>query len=356
MSNAGRRGAESNHASRFDVCTRRAFDDGWQTLAEPLPPRPTTVTAQHARSIISYNQSPDLGFDRSINPYQGCEHGCIYCFARPTHAYLNLSPGLDFETRLFYKSNAAALLDQELRKPGYRPARLVVGANTDPYQPIERRLGITRAVLRVLAAFHHPLTVVTKGALVERDVDVLAPLAAQSLASVCVSVTTLDAALKRDLEPRAAAPAARLRVIRRLSDAGVPVTVLFSPVIPFVNDAEMERVLSAAADAGARAAGYIFLRLPREVAPLFEEWLKARYPLKAAHVMSRVRQSCGGRDYDAAFGTRMRGQGVFADLLRQRFRVACRRFGLAGERPVLRNDLFSVPPREGDQLELFTSR
>lgn len=353
MSSGGRRGAQSNHAGRFETHAREVCDDGGETLGEPLPPRATTVEARTARSIISYNTSPDLNFDRSINPYQGCEHGCIYCFARPTHAYLNLSPGLDFETRVFYKPNAAALLDAELRKPGYVPARIVLGANTDAYQPAERELRVTRALLKVLAAFRHPVSIVTKSVLVERDLDVLAPMAAQGLASVCISVTTLDAALKRDLEPRAAAPSARLRAIRALAAAGVPVTVLFSPVIPFVNDAEMERVLDAAADAGATGAGYIFLRLPREVAPLFQEWLVARYPLKAAHVMSLVRQARGGQDYVATFGARMRGQGPYADLLAQRFRLACRRFGLHGRTAALRTDLFAPPPRTGDQLALW---
>lgn len=328
-------------------------DDGWETLAEPLPAVATTLAPRKARSIISYNTSPDLNFDRSINPYQGCEHGCIYCFARPTHAYLNLSPGLDFETRLFYKPNAAEVLDAELRKPGYVPARIVLGANTDAYQPAERGLRITRSILEVLAAFHHPVTIVTKSQLVERDLDILAPMAAQGLASVCVSITTLDAALKRDLEPRAAAPVARLRAVRSLADAGIPVTVLFAPVIPFVNDAEMERVLQAAAAAGATGAGYIFLRLPREVAPLFREWLGARYPLKAAHVMRLVRAARGGQDYEAAFGTRMRGQGAYAELLAQRFRVACTRFGLHGCTAALRTDRFAVPPRRGDQLALW---
>jgi len=353
---AGRRGrgAPSNAAGRFESHSVEAVDDGWDSLAEPLPPLHTAVRAQPARQIISYNDSPDISFDRSINPYQGCEHGCIYCYARPSHAYLNLSPGLDFETRLFYKPNAAELLDAELRKPGYRPALLSLGANTDPYQPVERRFLVTRGVLQVLARFRHPVAIVTKGAaLIERDLDLLQDLARDNLVSVAISITTLDPALKRALEPRAASPQSRLRAMRRLSDAGIPTMVFFSPVIPFVNDAELEAVLTAARDAGAGRASYIPLRLPLEVKDLFREWLQERLPLKAAHVMSLVQQMRGGRDNDPQFGTRMRGQGEFAHVIRRRFEIACRRLGLHhGERLDLATQHFHIPPAPGDQLDL----
>lgn len=353
---AGRRGrgAPSNAGGRFESHRVEAVDDGWDSLAEPLPALNTVVRAQPARHIISYNHSPDIVFDRSINPYQGCEHGCIYCYARPSHAYLNLSPGLDFETRLFYKPNAAELLDAELRKPGYRPALLSLGANTDPYQPVERRYEVTRGVLEVLARFRHPVGIVTKGAtLIERDLDLLQDLARDNLVSVAISITTLDPALKRTLEPRAASPQSRLRAMRRLSDAGVPTMVFFSPVIPFVNDAELEAVLTAAWEAGAGHASYIPLRLPLEVKDLFREWLQEHFPLKAAHVMSLVQQMRGGRDNDPQFGSRMRGQGEFAQLIRRRFEIACRRLGLnTGERPLLETSHFQVPPATGDQLGL----
>lgn len=355
-SGAGRggRGAASNASGRFDRHSVERMDDGWDGLAEPLPPLKTIVRARPARSIISYNQSPDIAFDRSINPYLGCEHGCIYCYARPSHAYLNLSSGLDFETRLFYKPNAAALLDVELRKPRYQPAMISLGANTDPYQPVELRLGITRGILEVLARFRHPVAIVTKGAaLIERDLDLLQDLAQDSLVSVAISITTLDAGLKRNLEPRAASPQSRLRAMRRLSDAGIPTRVFFSPVIPFVNDAEMEAVLSAAREAGARSASYIPLRLPLEVKDLFREWLQEHYPLKAEHVMSLVQQMHGGRDNDPAFGSRMRGQGAFAHVLRRRFEIACRRLGLnVGEQPALETCHFKLPPTSGDQFSL----
>lgn len=348
------RGALSNASGRFESHSVEAVDDGWDAVAEPLPPLQTVVRAQPARRIISYNNSPDIVFDRSINPYQGCEHGCIYCYARPSHAYLNLSPGLDFETRLFYKPNAAELLDAELRKPGYRPALLSLGANTDPYQPVERRFEVTRQILQVLARFRHPVAIVTKGAaLVERDLDLLQDLARDNLVSVAISITTLDPALKRTLEPRAASPQARLRAMRRLSDAGVPTMVFFSPVIPFVNDAELEAVLAAAREAGASHASYIPLRLPLEVKDLFREWLQEHLPLKAAHVMSLVQQMRGGRDNDPQFGSRMRGQGEFAQVIRRRFEIACRRLGLHhGERPALATRHFHVPPAPGEQLDL----
>jgi DNA repair photolyase len=347
------RGAVSNPEGRFESCSALPVDDGWPLDEEPLPKFETIVRAVQAKSIISRNTSPDIGFDQSINPYQGCEHGCIYCYARPSHGYLNLSAGLDFETRLFYKANAAELLDRELRKPGYVPKVISLGANTDPYQPIEKDLRITRSILEVLARFRHPVGIVTKGVLIERDIGLLAEMARDGLASVGMTITTLDPALKRTLEPRAASPEARLRVIRKLTAAGVPVRVMFSPVIPFVNDAELERVIAAAAESGASAASYVLLRLPHEVAPLFREWLTMHAPLKAEHVMSLVNQSRGGKDYDATWGTRMRGEGLFADLIAQRFRLARRRHGLLRERTDFDSSKFHIPPASGDQIGLF---
>jgi DNA repair photolyase len=348
------RGTAVRPEGRFEAIHREAVDDGWNLPPDPEPAPQTELFIDHARSIISRNHSPDLPFDQSINPYRGCEHGCVYCFARPAHAYLNLSPGLDFETKLFYKPDAAALLDAELRKPGYQPSMISLGANTDPYQPIERKLGITRSILEVLLRFGHPVGIVTKGAaMIERDLDLLAELARNGLVHVAISVTTLDPELKRRLEPRTAAPATRLRVIERLRAAGVPTMVFFSPVIPFINDAEMESVLTAARDAGAEHASYTPLRLPYEVKLLFRDWLETHYPQKAAHVMSLVQQMRGGRDNDSRFGTRMRGQGEYAAILEQRFRVACRRLGLNLSRgPGLRLDRFAPPPAPGDQLGL----
>jgi DNA repair photolyase len=347
------RGAVSNPEGRFESRRREALDDGWGTIAEELPPLETTVTAEPGKSIITRNDSPDLAFSQSINPYKGCEHGCIYCYARPSHAYLNLSPGLDFETRLFYKPNAAALLDAELRRPGYRPSPIALGANTDPYQPVERRLQVTRSILEVLARFRHPVGIITKGTGIERDLDLIADLARDRLVSVGITLTTLDPELKRTLEPRAASPAARLRTMRQLTQAGVPVRVMYSPVIPFVNDAELERVLEAAAEAGASAASYVLLRLPYEVKDLFREWLEANLPLKAAHVMSLVQQSRGGRDNQSEFGVRMRGTGAFAELIAKRFALARRRCGLDREPRPANLAAFRVPPAAGDQMGLF---
>ena len=348
------RGAVSNPEGRFESLRREAFDDGWSSPEEQLPPLETTVTADPARTIISRNDSPDIPFSQSINPYKGCEHGCIYCYARPTHSYLNLSPGLDFETKLFYKVNAAQLLDQELRKPGYVCESITIGANTDPYQPVERRLQVTRGILEVAQRFRQPVTIITKGAaLVERDLDLLAEMAAAKLAAVGVSITSLDDDIKRTLEPRAASPARRLRLVRRLREAGVPVMVLVAPVIPFVTDAELERILEAAHEAGAQAAGYVLLRLPWEIKDLFREWLEAHFPLKAAHVMSLIRQMRGGKEYDSAYGSRMRGQGEFADLLEQRFRLATRRLGLNRWGALaLDTSQFKVPAAAGPQLGL----
>jgi DNA repair photolyase len=348
------RGALSNPAGRFETLDSEAVDDGWpgddsEASAEPE----SVVLTDAARGVISSNQSPDVPFEQSVNPYRGCEHGCVYCYARPTHAWLGLSPGLDFETRLFYKPDAPARLAEELARPGYRCRTIVLGANTDPYQPIERRLGITRGLLEVLAAHRHPVSVVTKGALIERDLDLLAGLAADGLASVMVSVTTLDDELKRSLEPRTAAPARRLAVVRRLADAGVPVGVLVAPVIPALNDHELEDILAAAAGAGAESAAWILLRLPHEVRALFEEWLREHLPDRAERVLSLLRQARGGRDNDPRFGHRMRGSGPWIDLLERRFALACRRLGLrVGERRDLATDLFR-PPGRVDQLDLL---
>ena len=307
---------------------------------------------EQAKSLLAYNDSPDIYFDRSINPYRGCEHGCIYCYARPTHSYLNLSPGLDFETKLVAKVNAAEVLRGELAATGYRAAVVNLGSATDAYQPIERELGITRAVLQVLAEARHPVAVVTKSSLIERDLDLLSPLADDRLTAAFISVTTLDNHLSRTLEPRAAAPARRLRTIEALARAGVPVCVNVAPVIPFINEPEIEHILDAAAAAGASGAFYTVLRLPWEVAPLFRQWLQAHYPQRAERVMNRVRDMRDGRDYDAEFTTRMKGSGPWADLIRQRFEKACARLGLGRGRFELREDLVQ-PPRAGRQLGLF---
>ena len=319
------RGTASNPLNRFAPTHSEAFDDGWEQDVPPI--QLTEVREEIARTVISRNQSPDLPFDRSINPYRGCEHGCIYCYARPSHAYWDLSPGIDFETRLIAKSNVASALEQELSKPGYVPQPIALGVNTDAYQPLEREQRLTRQALEILLRYRHPVHIITKGSLVLRDLDLLVPLAEQRLVSVSVSLTTLDDELKRIMEPRAASPAARLRVLRTLHQAGVPVSVMCAPMIPMVNDMELERLLEAAREAGAASAGYVLLRLPHELAGLFEEWLAAHYPQRAEHVMSLVRQSRGGRNNDSRFGSRMRGEGQFAELLAQRFRLACRRLG-----------------------------
>ena len=347
------RGAVSNSEGRFESLRVERMHDGWDMLEE-LPPAPqTTVTRETAKSIISRNDSPDIPYDQSINPYRGCEHGCIYCFARPTHSYLNLSPGLDFETKLFYKDNAAELLEKELRKPGYQCSVINLGSSTDPYQPIEKKLMVSRSILEVLARFRHPATVLTKSVLVERDIDLLADMARSQLVSVAISITTMRDDLKRTLEPRAASVAARFKTVRRLSDAGIPVFVLFAPVIPYVNDSELEQVVEAAAEAGAKGANYVFLRLPHELKEIFREWLQVHVPQRSEHVMSLVQQSRGGKDYDSEFGQRMRGQGVFADLIKQRFLLACRRYQLQN-RAVWRLDStkFAVPAQSGDQMGL----
>ncbi|HEV2303213.1 MAG TPA: PA0069 family radical SAM protein [Stellaceae bacterium] len=348
------RGAQSNESGRFEPLRREAFDDGWGSGEDAPAPLATTLSVDATRTIIARNDSPDIGFDRSINPYRGCEHGCIYCYARPSHAYLGLSPGLDFETRIFYKPQAAALLAAELRRPGYACRPMALGSNTDPYQPAERRLGITRAILQVLRDFRHPVTIVTKSALVQRDIDILGGMAAQGLAVVTVSLTTLDRALARRMEPRAATPGRRLETIAALAAAGVPAGVLAAPMIPALNDSELEAILEAARDAGARVAGYTMLRLPLELKALFKEWLQAHFPDKAQHVLSLVAQSHGGRLYDSAWGTRMRGTGPYAEMVGARFDRACRRLGLAARMPFsLDASRFRPPPQKGDQLSLL---
>lgn len=346
------RGSASNPEGRFESDYRRPVDDGW-ALPKGDPDVPATeVVAEHVKTIISRNQSPDVPFTYSINPYRGCEHGCTYCFARPTHAYLNLSPGLDFETRLFAKVNAAQCLERELASPRYQCQTIALGTNTDPYQPVERKWRITRSLLELASRCNQPVGIVTKNALVERDLDILAPMAQRGLCSVFISVTTLDHELARRLEPRASAPARRLEAIRRLGEAGVPVGVMFAPVIPFLNDAELEAVLGKAAGAGAGRAGYILLRLPHEVKHLFREWLDVHYPLKAAHVMSRVHAMRDGRDNDPRFGSRMAGTGELAHLLKKRFELACRRFGLNRVQHRLDVSQFRAPSRSG-QLDLL---
>ena len=355
------RGATFNPANRYRVDVRERCDDGWQAAVDPAdddgpPPLKTIVTIQRARTIIAHNDSPDIPFSQSINPYQGCEHGCIYCYARPSHAYLDLSPGIDFETKLYAKPDAARLLRDELAKPGYRCDPIALGTNTDPYQPIEREWKVTRGVLEVLAAHAHPFTIVTKSALVERDIDIIAPMAKRRMARVYLSVTTLDRELARKMEPRAAAPHRRLQALKTLADAGIPVGVMVAPIIPQLNDRDLEAILEAAAANGAREAGWVLLRLPLEVAPLFHEWLAVHYPQRAEHVMSLVRQMRGGRDYDSTFGARMRGGGEFASLFEKRFDIACRRLGYAQGRDQSTLDTTQFrPPRrdEGRQQQMF---
>ncbi|EBA17629.1 radical SAM domain protein [Roseobacter sp. SK209-2-6] len=345
------RASLSNAPGRFDL-SRERFEDEWYQDPETDVIR-TTIRQEQARSIISYNRSPDLPFDRSVNPYRGCEHGCIYCFARPSHAYLGLSPGLDFETQLIARPNAAEVLRQELSKPRYRVATLALGTNTDPYQPCERDLGIMRDCLEVLRDFNHPIAIVTKGSLIERDIDILSEMAAKGLVRVGISLTTLDPDLSRRMEPRAPAPARRLAVIRRLSDAGIPVRVMTSPVVPGLTDHELEALLAAGAEAGADTASWIMLRLPREVSQLWQDWLAEHEPGRAEKVMTRLREMHGGRDYDPRWGQRMRGEGRYAEMIAQRFKSACKRLGLQEKATDLRNDLFRVPPQAGDQLALF---
>jgi DNA repair photolyase len=354
------RGAVSNKSGRFEPESVEASDDGWETLGL-LDTFKTQVREDSAKSIITRNTSPDISFDRSINPYRGCEHGCIYCYARPTHCYLGHSAGLDFETILYAKSDAAALLEQELAKPHYTPQTIALGANTDPYQPIERNRKITRSILEVLARAGHPVGIVTKSALVARDIDILAPMAARGLAKVAISVTTLDRHVARAMEPRAATPSRRLEAIRQLTTAGIPVTVMVAPVIPGLTDHEIESILEAARDAGARDAGYVLLRLPLEIKELFREWLATEFPDRAKRVINLLQSIHGGKDYVAAFGHRQRGSGPYADQIAQRFKLARKRLGLSEERLQLRTDLFVQPLSDrgharqngGEQLALF---
>ncbi|GKY87994.1 PA0069 family radical SAM protein [Sinisalibacter aestuarii] len=345
------RGAATNETGRYERETRVAVADGWERDAPAI--LRTVTREERPRRAITRNSSPDVAFDRSLNPYRGCEHGCIYCFARPSHAWLGLSPGLDFETRLVVRPGIGAVLARELARPSYRPGVLAIGTNTDPYQPVERDARAMRGVLEVLAAHRHPVAIVTRGALIERDLDILSEMAGQGLVQVGVSVTTLDAALARRMEPRAPAPARRLAMIRALSEAGIPVRAMVAPVIPALTDPELEAILAAGAQAGARAASWIMLRLPREVSPLFRDWLDEHYHGRAARVMARLREMHGGQDYRADWGHRMRGEGPYAELIGQRFRLAVKRLGLATGLPALRTDLFRVPPKVGDQLDLF---
>ena len=346
------RAAASNRAGRFERHGREAVDDGW-ARDEELPVLRTVTRVEVPRKMISYNRSPDLPFDRSINPYRGCEHGCVYCFARPSHAYLGLSPGLDFETQLIARPDAPEVLKRDLAAKSYRVAPIAIGTNTDPYQPIEKQHGIMRACLQVLSDVGHPVAIVTKGSLIERDIDILGPMARRGLVRVGISVTTLDAKLSRLMEPRAPAPARRLVMIRRLAEAGIPVRIMASPMIPALTDPELEAILAAGRDAGARTASWIMLRLPQEVSPLVQEWLAQHYPDRAERIMNRLREMHGGKEYDATWHRRMRGEGPYAEMVAQRFRVAIKRLGLSKNAPPMRCDLFKTVPQDDRQLRLF---
>ncbi|KAB2951497.1 MAG: PA0069 family radical SAM protein [Rhizobiaceae bacterium] len=346
------RSAGINPSGRFEPVSRHVFDDGWNSLEE-LPPFRTEVQVERPRTIITRNESPDISFDRSINPYRGCEHGCVYCFARPTHAYMGLSAGLDFEAKLFAKPDAAKLLDRELSKADYQPRTIAIGTNTDPYQPVEKTHRIMREILEVLEARNHPVGIVTKSALVMRDADILSRMAARGLAKVAFSVTTLDRTLARTMEPRAATPSRRLEAMRTMAEAGIPVSVMVAPIVPGLNDAEIERILDAAYAAGAREAGYIILRLPLEVSPIFKDWLLRHYPDRYRHVMSLVRSMRGGKDYDSEWGKRMKGSGPYAWQIGRRFEIAARRLGFNAERRQLRTDLFAAATKESEQLVLL---
>jgi DNA repair photolyase len=343
------RGALDNPSGRFEHHDRPAEDDGWWQEDE-LPPLRTTVSIDASRSVIVRQSSPDIPFDRSINPYRGCEHGCVYCYARPSHNYLGLSAGLDFETKLFAKPDAALLLDRELRHPAYRCKPIAIGTNTDPYQPIERERRIMRSILEKLASFQHPVTITTKSALVMRDLDLLAPMAEKGLVRVALSITSLDGDLARRLEPRASSPSKRLMAVRALSDAGIPTLVMAAPLIPALTDGELENILAASAEAGARHAAWILLRLPFETKELFDQWLQHHRPQRRDHVLSLIRQARGGKLNDSAFGQRFTGQGPYVEMIEQRFRLACRKLALNRTRPALRCDLFAAPPRPGDQM------
>lgn len=346
------RSAGINPSGRFEPITRHVFDDGWDSL-EDLPPFKTEVQVERPRTIITRNESPDISFDRSINPYRGCEHGCVYCFARPSHSFMGLSPGLDFESKLFAKPDAAKLLERELSKEGYQPRTIAIGTNTDPYQPVERRWRIMRDILEVLEARSHPVGIVTKSALVTRDIDILSRMAQRGLAKVALSVTTLDRMLARTMEPRASTPMKRLEAIRQLSEAGIPASVMVAPIIPGLNDHEIERILDSARAAGATEAGYVLLRLPLEVAPIFKDWLLRHYPDRYRHVMSLVRSMRQGKDYDSEWGKRMKGVGPYAWQIGRRFELAARRLGLNTVRRTLRTDLFVPAARESEQLVLL---
>ncbi|UCI25442.1 PA0069 family radical SAM protein [Mesorhizobium sp. B2-8-5] len=346
------RSAGINPSGRFEPVSRHVFDDGWNSLEE-LPPFKTEVQVEKPRTIITRNESPDISFDRSINPYRGCEHGCVYCFARPTHAFMGLSPGLDFESKLFAKPDAARMLDRELSKPGYQPRTIAIGTNTDPYQPIEKQYRIMREILEVLEARGHPVGIVTKSALVTRDIDILSRMAERGLAKVALSVTTLDRMLARTMEPRASTPTKRLEAIRQLSDARIPASVMVAPIVPGLNDPEMERILDSARAAGAREAGYVILRLPLEVAPIFKDWLLRHYPDRYRHVMSLIRSMRDGKDYDSEWGKRMKGAGPYAWQIGRRFEIAAKRLGLNVERRQLRTDQFVAGSGAGEQLMLL---
>jgi DNA repair photolyase len=346
------RSAGINPSGRFEPVSRHVFDDGWNSLEE-LPPFKTEVQVEKPRTIITRNESPDISFDRSINPYRGCEHGCVYCFARPTHSFMGLSPGLDFESKLFAKPDAARLLDKELSKDGYQPRTIAIGTNTDPYQPIEKQYRIMREILEVLEARGHPVGIVTKSALVTRDIDILSRMAERGLAKVALSVTTLDRMLARTMEPRASTPTKRLEAIRQLSDAGIPTSVMVAPIIPGLTDQEMERILDSARAAGAREAGYVLLRLPLEVAPIFKDWLLRHYPDRYRHVMSLIRSMRDGKDYDSEWGKRMKGSGPYAWQIGRRFEIAAKRLGLNAERRSLRTDQFVAAAKATEQLMLL---
>jgi DNA repair photolyase len=346
------RGARSNHTGRFEAERREAFDDGWEGLGD-LDAFKTTVFNDPARTIITRNDSPDISFDRSINPYRGCEHGCVYCFARPTHCFLGHSAGLDFETKLYARTNAAELLEKELSNPRYQPACMAIGTNTDPYQPIERERRIMRSILEVLERTSHPVGIVTKSALITRDIDILARMAERQLARVCISITTLDAKIARAMEPRAPTPPKRLDAVRQLAGAGIPTTVMVAPIIPALTDPEIERILDAAKEAGARSAGYVMLRLPLEISVLFREWLASEFPDRAERVMHLMQSMHGGRDYTSDWGVRQRGTGPYADQIGMRFRLAVKRLGLNQDRSELRTDLFTRPVLAGQQMPLF---
>lgn len=346
------RAAGINPSGRFEPVSRHVFDDGWDSIEE-LPPFKTGVQVEKPRTIITRNTSPDISFDRSINPYRGCEHGCVYCFARPTHSFMGLSPGLDFESKLFAKPDAPRLLDKELSKAGYQPRTIAIGTNTDPYQPIEKQYRIMREILEVLEARGHPVGIVTKSALVTRDIDILSRMAERGLAKVALSVTTMDRMLARTMEPRAATPTKRLEAMRQLAEAGIPVSVMVAPIIPGLTDSEMERILDSARAAGAREAGYVVLRLPLEVAPIFKDWLLRHYPDRYRHVMSLIRSMRDGKDYDSEWGKRMKGAGPYAWQISRRFELAAKRLGLNMERRMLRTDQFVAAAPENEQLMLL---